>query len=69
MREKDFSKTKPQKGDLAPGDILRCINGKTYRTVLMMDDERVIVEGRSGCVDSLSYEVLEKYWMKMIPKE
>ena len=69
MKESDFIKTTPKKDELAPGDILRCIEGKTYRTVLLVDDERVVVEGRSGLTDSLSFSALSEHWLKMIPKE
>lgn len=67
MKESDFVKTTPKEGELAPGDILRCIDGKTYRTVLMVDSKRVVVEGRSGLVESLSFESLAKHWLKMVP--
>ena len=69
MKESDFIKTVPQKDGLAPGDILRCIDGKTYRTVLLVEDDRVVVEGRTGLTESLPYSALSAHWLKMIPKE
>ena len=69
MKESDFIKTTPQKGELAPGDIIRCVDGKTYRTILIVDDERVVVEGRTGLMESLPYSALSAHWLKMIPKD
>lgn len=68
MRESDYIKATPRKGELEPGDIIRCIEGKTYRTVLIADDDRVVVEGRTGLTESLSYSALSEHWLKMIPK-
>lgn len=69
MKERDFVAESIHKGELAPGDIIRCIDGKTYRTVLLADDERVVVEGRSGLTESLPFSALSEHWMKMIPKD
>ena len=67
MNERDFTKTSIKKGSLASGDIIRSVNGKTYRTVLLADDSRVVVEGRNGNTDSLPYDAICRHWVKMTP--
>lgn len=69
MRQTDYIREEPSRDNLAPDDVIRCKDGKTYRTIVVVDGDTAIVKGGNGLVETLTLEAICTHWMKMVPLE
>lgn len=53
-------------GEIATGDVLKSITGRTMRSVIYVDGESVVLRRPTGTIETMKMSQLERYWVRVI---